>query len=149
MDRISSSTLRLVVIALGGCAVVGGWMGLSDSLRRSAPAWDQHGVAGGPTPTAGSVPEAVAFDPKAVEKAPPTQAPPPVKAETKVEIVPEPADPAVAAATPPGATPPAKTPPGTPKATPKAAPKGDPIADVIQEKTAPAPKAEPPPEVPF
>ena len=148
MDRISSSTLRLVVIALGGCAVVGGWMGLSDSLRRSAPAWDQRGVSGGPVASPAGPPEAVAFDPKAVEKPTPTQAPPPVKAETKVEIIPEPADPALAGA-PSSATPPAKTPPGAPKATPKAAPKGDPIADVIQEKTAPAPKAEPPPEVPF
>jgi hypothetical protein len=141
MDRISPGTLRLVVIALGGCAVVGTWMGLSDSLRRAAPAWDQHGVAESPAQVAGP-PEAVPFDPKAVEVAPPPTAPPPVKAETKVEVVPEtPADPETAA--PPGKTPPA------PKATPKAAPKGDPIADVIQEKTAPPPKAEPPPEVPF
>ncbi|MDB5471732.1 MAG: hypothetical protein JWR84_3292 [Caulobacter sp.] len=147
MDRISPSTLRLVVIALGGCAVVGGWMGLSDSLRRAAPAWDQHPVAEGPAPVAGP-PEAVAFDPKAIEKAAPTQAPPPVKAETKTLIVPEiPTDPAVAA--PPGTTPAAKTPPGAPKATPKAAPKADPIGDVIQNTTAPPPKAEPPPEVPF
>ncbi len=144
MDRISPSTLRLVVIALGGCAVVGGWMGLSDSLRRSAPAWDQS--APRPAATSGP-PEAIAFDPRAVEKAPPTQAPPPVKAETKIAIVPETADPALSEA--PAATPAAKTPAGTPKAAPKAAPKADPIADVIQNTTAPPPKAEPPPEVPF
>ena len=123
-------------------------MGLSDSLRRSAPAWDQHGVAEPPAATTAGPPEAVAFDPKAIEKAPPTQAPPPVKAETKVEVVPETGtDPTLAAA--PGTTPPAKTPPGAPKATPRAAPKGDPIADAIQNTTAPAPKADPPPEVPF
>jgi hypothetical protein len=141
MDRISPGTLRLVVVALGGCAVVGTWMGLSDSLRRAAPAWDQHAAPVSPAQAAGP-PEAVPFDPKAVEVAPPPTTPPPVKAETKVEVVPEtPADPETAA--PAGKTPP------TPKMTPKAAPKGDPIADVIQEKTAPPPKAEPPPEVPF
>lgn len=139
MDRISPGTLRLVVIALGGCAVVGTWMGMSDSLRRAAPAWDQHAAPVSPAQAAGP-PEAVPFDPKAVEVAPPPTTPPPVKAETKVAIVPEtPGDAETAA----GKTPPA------PKATPKAAPKGDPIADVIQEKTAPPPKAEPPPEVPF
>ena len=146
MDRISPGTLRLVVIALGGCAVVGTWMGLSDSLRRAAPAWDQHPTAESPARAAGP-PEAVPFDPKAVEVAPPPTAPPPVKAETKTEIVPEaPTDAETAA--PPAATPAGKT-PSAPKAAPKAAPKGDPIADVIQEKTAPPPKAEPPPEVPF
>ena len=147
MDRISPSTLRLVVIALGGCAVVGGWMGLSDSLRRAAPAWDQHPVSEGPAATNGP-PEAVAFDAKTVERSPPTQAPPQVKAEAKTEVAPDPAlDPTLA--TPPATPPAAKTPPGAPKATPRPAPKGDPIADVIQEKSAPAPKAEPPPEVPF
>ncbi|WP_271066927.1 hypothetical protein [Caulobacter sp. NIBR1757] len=147
MDRISPSTLRLVVVALGGCAVVGGWMGLSDSLRRSAPAWDQHPVSEGPAPVNGP-PEAVAFDPKTVEKAPPPQAPPPVKAEAKTEVDPDPtADPTLA--TPAGTPPAAKTPPGTPKPAPRPTSKGDPIADVIQNTTAPAPKAEPPPEVPF
>jgi hypothetical protein len=144
MDRISPSTLRLVVIALGGCAVVGTWMGLSDSLRRAAPAWDQHRTAEPPPPVAGP-PEAVPFDPKAVEKAaPPAPAPGP-KVETKAAPLPEtPEGPETAAN---GTTPP--TAKSAPKTAPKAAPKTDPIADVIQEKTAPPPKAEPPPEVPF
>ncbi len=140
MDRISPSTLRLVLIALGGCAVVGTWMGLSDSLRRAAPAWDQHPVAAGPA-VAGP-PEAVPFNPQAVETAPPPVAAPGPKVETNAQPVPAtPTGAGIAA----GGTPPG----GKPAPLPKAAPKGDPIADVIQEKTAPPAKAEPPPEVPF
>lgn len=146
MDRISPSSLRLVVLGLGACAAVGLWMGLDGSLRRDAPDW----TGGGPAPvaTTSGPREATAYDPDAVKPASPAPTPAP-KAQAKTEEPPEaapvetaditertPAAPAAKPAAPPAKTPAAKTP----------APKADPIGDLVQERTAPA---DPQPEVPF
>jgi hypothetical protein len=151
MDRISPSSLRLVVLGLGGCAAVGLWMGLDGSLRRDAPDW----TSGGPPPAAATSgpPEAKPYDPDSVKLTSPAPAPPAPKVAAKTEepteatpvetadITERPtATPAAKPSTPAAKTPPAKTPATKPAARP------DPIGDLVQEKTAPA---DPQPEVPF
>ncbi|MFN3858761.1 MAG: hypothetical protein ACK4RV_13535 [Caulobacter sp.] len=159
MDRISDRNLALVSVALGACAAIGLWMGLSDSLRRSAPEWE----GGSQTPvqqTAGP-PEAKPVDARTLVET----APPPVKAAPKAvepEEEPEETAAAEAAAPPPvqtaaapapditqrtPATPPGKAPPAKAPAAKAPAPKtpaADPIGDLVQEKTS-----QPPPEIPF
>jgi hypothetical protein len=135
MDRISSRTLRLVIIGLAGCAAVGVWMGLSDSLRRIAPEWE-GGQARATVPLVPGPPDAVAFTPgpgdRAIQKALPA---PTELAEQK------PAEAKTAATTPTSQTPQ----PASPAPTVARPVANDPIGDLVQEKTA----APPPPEVPF
>lgn len=157
MDRISDRSLGLVMIGLAACGAVGLWMGLSDSLRRTAPEWE--GGVQSPVQQVAGPPEAKPLDPKVlIEKAPPQARAAPKTVEPEdLEDEPETADaaaPVQTAAAPPSditqrtpASPPAKTPPAkAPQqkaAQPKAAP-ADPIGDLVQEKTA-----QPPPEIPF
>ncbi len=135
MDRISSRTLRLVLIGLAGCAAVGVWMGLSDSLRRIAPEWE-GGQARATVPLMPGPPDAVAFTPgpgdRAVQKA---LAAPAEVAEQK------PAEAKTAASIATSQTPR----PASPAPTVAKPVANDPIGDLVQEKTA----APPPPEVPF
>lgn len=163
MDRISPSTLRLVVLALGAAAAAGLWMGLNDSLRRDAPDWES-GRSEVPAAVAGP-PEAVPIDAGKMDRA--LAAPPPAKipavrpapAETAKEEAPPPATEDAPPIVGPAVTPPEKAPPpkvaAPPAKTPPAkgpAPKAPtrpsaPPAEPPREKASPA--APPPPEVPF
>ena len=141
MLKVSRPALYVVLAALIGCAIIGFWLGLRDSVRKDAPSWAGGAPEKVQTPTGNvTVTDAVALDPNA-----PAAAKPSSEAETRPEEK-KPADTvddaAVDGDVPTTARPLDKA-PTKPKPAEKAPAQPDAIGDIIQ--SAPPP----PPDVPY
>lgn len=139
MLKVSRPTLYVVLAALLGCAIIGFWLGLRDSVRKDAPSWAGGAPEKVATPSGSvTVTDAVALDPNAP---PPKPAEVEVKPEDKkpvekVEV--EPLDGEAATTARPLDKAPARARPAE-----KAPAQPDAIGDIIQ--SAPPP----PPDVPY